>query len=167
MLFRKKPTTSRRVTATGLMSVVAMMISVLPLSGTDGLGEMWADGSALVERPDVDSADWGSPMRPFNISFTEAPTWLAMGCRVAPNGSSTTPMAVVSDCDLWELVSGIGSCFVCLNPKLLLLKALAGKIVKIGGCIACLERLLDEASDLLNGNETNIMACIRAISQLF
>ena len=31
----------------------------------------------------------------------------------------------------------------------------------------CLERLLDEASDLLNGNETNIEACIRAIGELF
>ena len=149
------------------MSVAAMMISALPLAGADGPGDMRGDGSSLVERPDVDPAGWESPTRPFDISFTEAPTWLAMGCHVAPSGSSDTPMAVVSGCDRWELVSAIGSCFVCISPKLAILKALAGKIVRIGGCLACLERLLGEGSDLLNGDQTNIMACIAAISGLF
>ena len=166
MFFRKTPTKLGRVQATGLMSVAAMMISVVPLAGAERSGEVGADRSALSERPDVESANPEALMQPTTISFTDAPTWLAMGCRVAPVGSSNTPMAAVSGCDLWELVSAVGSCFVCISPKLQILKALLGTVAKIGGCLLCLERLLDEASDLLNGDQTNIMACIRAFGAL-
>jgi len=167
MLFRKKPTKPRSAAAPGLMSIAAMMISALPLAGAEVPSDVRADGSALLERPDAGSADWESPIRPINVSFTDVPTWLAMGCHVAPSGSTNTPVAVVSDCDLWELVSGIGACFVCIGPGLRILSGLIGSIAKIGGCVLCLERLLDEASDLLNGNETNIEACIKAIGRLF
>ncbi len=167
MLFRKKPTKSRSAATLGLMSIVAMMVSALPLAGAEVSSDVWADGSALLERPDAGSADWESPTEPIDVSFTDVPIWLAMGCHVAPSGSANTPVAVVSDCDLWELASGIGACFVCITPKLRLLTGLIRGIAKVGGCLKCLERLLDEASDLLNGNETNIEACIRAIGRLF
>lgn len=148
MFFWKTPTKLSRVQATGLMSVAAIMISFVPLAGAEGSGEFGADRSGLSEWPNVESASPESPVQPTTIPFTDASTWLAMGCSVAPIGFSNIPRAVVSGCDLWELVSAVGSCFVCINPKLRIFKALFRTVVKVGGCIMCLERLLDEASHL-------------------